>query len=101
MSQAPQSFNAMIDGMMVAAIQNSTDSSGPLRERFLDDHFANTANTRVEKKSVTLAKCYELAMNIDESNPRARQFAEIALDIAAELVKHKPKAKPNPGATRP
>ena len=96
MSQSPQSFNAMIDGMMVAAIQNSTDTSGPLRERFLDDHFANTANARVEKKSVTLAKCYELAMNIDESNPRARQFAEIALDIAAELVKRKPKASPKP-----
>ena len=89
-----QSFNAVIDGMMVAAIQNSTDTSGPLRERFLDDHFANTANTRVEKKSSTLAKCYELAMNIDESNPRAKMFADIAVEIAGELVKRKPTSKP-------
>ena len=81
-----QSFNEMIDGMMVAAIQNSTDTSGPLRERFLDDHFANTATARVEKKSVTLSKCYELAMNIDERNPRAVRFAEIAEKIAAELA---------------
>lgn len=93
-----QSFNAMIDGMMVAAIQNSTDTSGPLRERFLDDHFANTANARVEKKSGTLSKCYELAMNIDESNPRAKMFADIALEIAGELVKRKPTA---PGRPRP
>ena len=89
-----QSFNAMIDGMMVATIQNSTDTSGPLRERFLDDHFANTANARVEKKSSTLAKCYELAMNIDESNPRAKMFADIAVEIAGELVKRKPTSKP-------
>ena len=85
-----QSFNEMIDGMMVAAIQNSTDTSGPLRERFLDDHFANTANARVEKKSVTLSKCYELAMNIDESNPRAVRFANIAEKIAAELAPSRP-----------
>ena len=85
-----QSFNEMIDGMMVAAIQNSTDTSGPLRERFLDDHFANTANARVEKKSVTLSKCYELAMNIDKRNPRAIRFAEIAEKIAAELAPSRP-----------
>ena len=85
-----QSFNEMIDGMMIAAIQNSTDTSGPLRERFLDDHFANTAAARVEKKSVTLSKCYELAMNIDKRNPRAIRFAEIAEKIAAELAPSRP-----------
>ena len=82
-----QSFNAMIDGMMVAAIQNSTDTTGPLRERFLDDHFANTATARVEKKSVTLAKCYELTKSIDKKDPRAVRFANIAEKIAGELTK--------------
>ena len=80
-------FNNMMDAMMVGAIQNSMDASGPMRERFLEDHFLNTAAQRVEKKSVTLAKCYELAKSIDEKDPRAVRFANIAEKIAGELTK--------------
>ena len=88
MSQ-PETFNSVVDSIAIAAMRNATDTSAASRERIVDDYLEDTSLKRVERKAIVLDKCYTLYENIDKSDPYAKRFKDISLDIADELVKRK------------
>ena len=93
MSQ-PTTFASMIDSIAITAMQNATDTTAVTRDRVVDDYLEDAALKRVEKKAVILDKCYTLSENIDKSDPNSKKFADISLEIAAELVKNKSGRRP-------
>ena len=88
MSQ-PETFNSVVDSIAIAAMRNATDTSAASRERIVDDYLEDTSLKRVERKAIVLDKCYALYENIDKSDPHAKRFKDISLEIADELVKRK------------